>query len=1143
MKRPVLLLLAASSLALFTACSGGSGSGSGGSLFVQSCSLGCSSGQGGSQVSCSISNTSVNQAISVAFSQAIDLSSVNSTTFQINEVVTGAVPNGTFDIDPLDPTRILFRPALSFSAQGSVEFGFIANRSYQIRIPGTAQGDSGPFVRSTGGNENRSRLLCTIQTTEGITDPVPGPPTAAVFVDTLDSSSGVITENVPANGATSVWLNSQITFTFDDLMDIGSLIIPANGTSPSIQVVIDGDGDPSTPGDQAAVSGTFAFTVDLQNLVTTVIFTPTSGLPSAGVSTPKHRIIVTLPPSIVDIVGNSITNPGQIVFEPEAIAFPPVALIETFGSTTNLESDQSGANMWGQSAPGGIGGQMLGKGVGGGSGRLGRLIIPAGSPTVLDTSPIPATATLSFGSNPCNGETFLFDGLIFTFTSSPMAATDLPRQMTLFETVDEAARLLNMLTFSQNVTFTVRNGTDIVITAPPGSAGNAFEIVPPATPLVSDTTGCASGGQAAIIASSATLVGGTDGQLFAARNLIDNFDFQANPGGSPSDILIDDGIFEFTEIVLQPGAQLRLRGDNPGRLFGRGRLAINNNARVDLAGESLGLHDHLIPGGIPGGAGGPNAGSGGSGGDRPTGMASGALTGDTLVNIDFDLDGSDGEGVGQQGSLAAGRGGSGWPTNPMTAPGGTIMLGDAIGVPDDANCTVAKIPGPGSGAAYAVDGGDGTTSVPLLITDNQNQLAGVEVPVDDAGVLNQVDVDMNGIEDVTPGGNAGALGIEPPAAPPDVRLLDPESGDLRGGAGGGGAGAGMFGASYTQSFSSDCLSSLFVDGYTSQSGASGGGGGGAAQFQSGNQLILNGLLDARGGDGGSGTPPLGDPASEAFLASSWSAPGGGGSGGAVLVQGASVSLSTVAGVRIDVSGGAGGTGVQGTLGGNGGAGLMRIEDAQGLLNPVTVAGLVAPMTPNTSEDVLSVGAGAYSLGTTLPRSFSGAQSCWMKPDGSFFKLVFDEDGGGTFGWDATIVVDFGGGPQEISYRDPAQNGGVPALGGNSPQQFWGNLIDRDLTGSQTPAPIVFRFQGAQVLDVNFTKVQPSDNFSVACNIDDSVQSSQIQGVTPWVQDPFELNDFLPPPSMVRWVVIFDESHPDAGNILGVSDVRIGSMPD
>jgi hypothetical protein len=138
-----------------------------------------------------------------------------------------------------------------------------------------------------------------------------------------------------------------------------------------------------------------------------------------------------------------------------------------------------------------------------------------------------------------------------------------------------------------------------------------------------------------------------------------------------------------------------------------------------------------------------------------------------------------------------------------------------------------------------------------------------------------------------------------------VRTLSPELGLLRGGGGGGGGGAHL---QFTQingrtdncSITIPAGNPAQIVSYMAHSSAGGGGGGGGLQIAAGRRLVLTGILDASGGDGGSGTfpPGAGNPNDLAQA-------GGGGAGGSVLIQSQRVQILAVP-ARISVDGGEGG---------------------------------------------------------------------------------------------------------------------------------------------------------------------------------------------------------------------------------------------
>lgn len=217
-------------------------------------------------------------------------------------------------------------------------------------------------------------------------------------------------------------------------------------------------------------------------------------------------------------------------------------------------------------------------------------------------------------------------------------------------------------------------------------------------------------------------------------------------------------------------------------------------------------------------------------------------------------------------------------------------------------------------------------------------------------------------------------------------------------------------------------------------------------------------------------------------------------------------------------------------GGAGGVGLARVE-ALTAPDPIAVASILDPIDPldPTSLKYLSVGTWVRSRFT--PASFQGAQSCWMKPSGAYFALDYDSDVGGVPGWDMDLVLNFGAGEVVVPYRQP--NAILP--GGQTYEEYWGQLLDRDLTPPDVGAPLVVRFQGAKL-----TGAMPDP-----CNVALSGPTSPIApgSLTPWVRHPDELDAFAAQVDMIRFVVIFDASKLDFLNIVGVTNLRIRAQPN
>lgn len=377
-------------LTLTAACSGGGGSsGGGGGLSLLSCTLGCTVGSS-NQASCGVTDVFLNQEIRITFSRPIDVTTVDNNTFQVVNVATGQVPPSSFTVDAVDNRVLVYRPQLTFDSTGNPVFGLEEDATYTFRIPGQSLDPIGPYIESSSGQANQTRLFCTLQASRGIFDANPGAPTVEVFVDRVASfdSNGdpdVIDFDQPASGATDVWRSSDILMTFNDVMNPATLVNPISGESNTIRVRLDPDGIVSDPSDQVDLPGVFSIAIDQDAQTTTVTFQPEGGFPSAGTDlTSQRRIVLELPDTIRDLGGNSISNSGSLVFTPEAVAFDPVELAEEFEDNSQEDSASTGS-LW---AVDGVllSGETITGGLrGGGSGRLGDLTIPSGVTITLNT--------------------------------------------------------------------------------------------------------------------------------------------------------------------------------------------------------------------------------------------------------------------------------------------------------------------------------------------------------------------------------------------------------------------------------------------------------------------------------------------------------------------------------------------------------------------------------------------------------------------------------------------------------------------------------------------------------------------------------------------------------------------------------------
>ncbi len=172
-----LSLLAAASLALLGACSGGGGSsgGFGSKVFqLDSCSLGCT------QNACSISEIAPNQPIILTFSQEVDPSTVNSSTISFR-TASGAEPVGIYLVNR---NIVTFSPQVLISG-GATFFGFQTNQTYTMTL---RAGNVAEALRSTSGDALGADLVCTLRVTKKVVDLDGNPPRGTLTAPTVSAN-------------------------------------------------------------------------------------------------------------------------------------------------------------------------------------------------------------------------------------------------------------------------------------------------------------------------------------------------------------------------------------------------------------------------------------------------------------------------------------------------------------------------------------------------------------------------------------------------------------------------------------------------------------------------------------------------------------------------------------------------------------------------------------------------------------------------------------------------------------------------------------------------------------------------------------------------------------------------------------------
>lgn len=822
--RPTSLLAGTTALVALAlgSCGGGSDSG-GGSLSLLSCSLGCSFSASG-PANCAISDVFVNQVIWVEFTSPVDISSVTGTTFQVFNSITGQTPPGLYSIDPNNDRRVFFQPTLTFDSTGSPSFGFDQGESYEVRIPGRNTTPSGPVILSLSGQENQSELDCFVFADQGVSDIVTGPPEVTITIEELDDNGITVIGSQDAANATEVALNSRLRFQFNDVMNPSSLVNPALGTSDTISIAIDPDGDIANPEDQLDLPGNFQISVDIVGQVTEVLYTPEGGFPSAGgdLGNPR-RVVVNLPQAIIDLGGNSLANSGERVFTTIALSFPQTTLGEDFTSSSKIDQARTGMILQPdavtvESTPGGainLTGRVL-PGLGGGSGVLGDLVLEGGGVLVLSTD----------ASIP----TLLGPGLV----TGPKDAM--------------GASLDGNSDFDENAFFEDPNGW---VERNPGIVGELHV----QTTLIDNyfATGDAAG---------EGLVTVTDGAYeFSTIRLL------------PSSQL---------KFVGSNPARMFARGDMllQGLIDVAGRTPVSETLVPPVAlGEHISSEGFGGPGGTPG----PNGGRGGKGGDRPDSTGT-QLTGSPALKgflhepgATVDSDGSEAEGRGgvlvgmMGGDSGAGGGGTVWPA-PLPGPN----LLDLNGFEPDGLCSSQQVGAPGAGGSFSTFGQPGTYLVP---GPSQPTPPPAAVPGADLVRAFEVNLDPDLGDGLVGGaggggGGAGIIGTKSNGSfilqcmtaigfpPPPLAVLTYEDHSGAGGGGGGGAiqlqagaGVSLGSSSSIRAGGGDGASAVDGSGLTTsdaRAAPGGGGSGGAVLIQTIDITIASvpGLIDISGGAGG-----------------------------------------------------------------------------------------------------------------------------------------------------------------------------------------------------------------------------------------------------------------------------------------------------
>ncbi len=484
--------------------------------------------------------------------------------------------------------------------------------------------------------------------------------------------------------------------------------------------------------------------------------------------------------------------------------------------------------------------------------------------------------------------------------------------------------------------------------------------------------------------------------------------------------VVEDGVFQFSSLHIAPGKTLRLKGSKPAQILVRGECRIEgilDASGVDLQGPwdgkkfFGGLPRPRPQPGEPGGEGGPGGGRGGDGAYGADGVSP------TLAIFNL-FRGYPGEDLrllpgARYGGLVTGSGGEGGPLVPPTGKRSavefTTPLPAAFPVPQDKFSQY--IASGGGGGGFKSPGMAGAAIQNGHKTDLFGPISPI-VPIPS----------FFGLEPSIPGGSDTSL---PLSRTPGSTAF------LIGGSGGGGGGCHALFARESQLGSIEDV--LF------NSGAAGAGGGGVIALRVGAalQVGMNAEIAVRGGSAG-------DQSREpAGFGAPWpngiASPGGGGSGGSLLVQ---VDGAFQQDGVLDVSGGKAGVArldlpalgqnskyVYHTRGGDGSPGQVRIEVREGSLDPARMGRVL----PDDASELLR-------LEDESERS--GFQSLWYQT-GEVTPPRF-------LRYEIDVIVD----GRAVTYSDDPRFG-FPAAEGQSPIIFFVQglrLPQAEASASAAPDP-------------------------------------------------------------------------------------------
>ncbi len=327
---PRALLLGLGALA---GCSGGT-SGAGSSGF--NCGTGdelviCleSCNLGCSATGCSQTDIAQNQPVYLIFSEDVDPSTVSSSSIRFR-TATGDEPVGEFFVEGRE---VRFVPTLSISG-GQTFYGFTSGETYTMSIPGGGAQTS--VVRSASGKPFAQTLNCTFRSSLGVIDLNGVAPTGELVVPTQAQNA-------------SAPRDTDIVLEFNELIDATPFL---SGTQSPVtfsvrrnREVTAGSGVYECNPNSApqTLGGTQTLDFDAARGISILSFRPTQTLPG------NICVEVNITDGVADLSGRP-AQPQTFTFRTVVVPLSEANITETFDNDEQLDQDASAAAWSGGSA-------------------------------------------------------------------------------------------------------------------------------------------------------------------------------------------------------------------------------------------------------------------------------------------------------------------------------------------------------------------------------------------------------------------------------------------------------------------------------------------------------------------------------------------------------------------------------------------------------------------------------------------------------------------------------------------------------------------------------------------------------------------------------------------------------------------------